>query len=223
MSFILTNTYKYDSEVNKSMDIKEYIRIKDLDYLGYCDYLQDKYGIGLADYMTRQFNPNPNCKRTRDGLYAHHKYENKMIMLSTKEFAKLVPFEWQQKENIVYCDLLEHLYLHILIYENPDPIDPRINVGFGGVVNFLVPELNDIYSGYKTTLGWERICHSKVINDKEVYLLLVKRFIKDAIDDEMFSPDCLLDSKNKKYGSWNDAMNASIYEEITSLYQDIKE
>lgn len=58
-------------------------------YLEYCDYLQLKYGIGLADYMTKSYNPNPRCKRTKDGLVAHHKKEDTMIMLSTKNCSEV--------------------------------------------------------------------------------------------------------------------------------------
>ena len=97
------------------MKMDEYVKVKDMTYDEYCDYLQKKYGIGLADYMTKSFNPNPRCKRTKEGLVAHHKAEDKMIMLSTKEIAQHYPFEWQKKEEIVYCDYLEHLLLHVLI------------------------------------------------------------------------------------------------------------
>jgi hypothetical protein len=97
------------------MNMAEFQQIKNMTYEQYCDYLQEKYGIGLADYMTKSYNVNTKCKRTKDGLVAHHKTEDKMIMLSTKEYAQMCPFEWQQKENIVYCDYLEHLLLHVLI------------------------------------------------------------------------------------------------------------
>ncbi len=50
-----------------------------------------------------------------------------------------------------YCDYLEHLFLHILICENPSEEKNRNeDVGTGGVVNFIAPELNDLYSGWKT-------------------------------------------------------------------------
>ncbi len=159
------------------MDMEEYEKVKSLNYLQYCDYLQKKYGIGLCDYMTENWNLKPKCKRTKEGLVAHHKYEDHAIMLSTKEFAMKNPFEWQKSENIVYCDYLEHLYLHILICENPSK-DKNKNevVGIGGVTNFIVPELNDVYSGWETKQEWRKILHAKVKNDKNVYLSLVKRF-----------------------------------------------
>lgn len=133
------------------MNLSEYQKVKELTYLGYCDYLQQKYGIGLSDYMTRSWNKNPRCTRTKEGLLAHHKYEDHAIMLSTKEYAMKNPFEWQLAKNIIYCDYLEHLLLHILICEYPAKDHNLFEaVGVGGVINFLVPELNDLYSGWET-------------------------------------------------------------------------
>ena len=40
------------------MHLSEYEQIKNLTYLEYCDYLQKKYGIGKADYMTKSYNKN---------------------------------------------------------------------------------------------------------------------------------------------------------------------
>ncbi|WP_256365363.1 hypothetical protein [Candidatus Methanomassiliicoccus intestinalis] len=40
------------------MKLAEYEKVKDYTYLEYCDYLQDKYGIGLCDYMTQSWNKN---------------------------------------------------------------------------------------------------------------------------------------------------------------------
>ena len=120
------------------MHIDEYLQVKDSTYLEYCDYLQQKYGIGIADYMTKSYYQNPKCKRTKEGLIAHHKKEDTMINLSNRDIAMICPFEWQQKQNIVYCDYLEHLLLHILIrkYPNPNKID-NVDVGIGGIINFI--------------------------------------------------------------------------------------
>ncbi|WP_296024725.1 hypothetical protein [uncultured Treponema sp.] len=159
------------------MDKKEYEKVKRLNYLQYCDYLQEKYGIGRSDCMTKSWNKNNKVSRTCDGLIAHHKYEDHAIMLSQKQIAMLNPFEWQKAENIVYCDYLEHLFLHILICENPaQDRNKNENVGIGGVCNFIVPELNDLYSGWATKQQWRKNCHEKVKNNKDVYFDLVKRF-----------------------------------------------
>lgn len=159
------------------MNMEEYEKVKDLNYLEYCDYLQEKYGIGLCDYMTENWNSKQKCKRTKEGLLAHHKYEDHAIMLSTKEFAMQNPFEWQKAENIVYCDYLEHLFLHILVCENPSKEQNKnVIVGVGGVLTFMIPELNDFYSGWESKQEWRRICHERIKNDKDVFLALVKRF-----------------------------------------------
>ena len=97
--------------------------------------------------------------------------------IAASECAKRNPYEWQLPENIVYCDYLEHLLLHILICEGPSKNKNDFEVvGIGGVINFLVPELNDLYSGWITKQEWRANCHSRVVNDKEVYLILLKRF-----------------------------------------------
>jgi len=46
--------------------------------------------------------------------------------------------------------LLEHLVLHIKIFEFPN-LNKNIidDVGVGGIYAFIAPELNDIYSGIK--------------------------------------------------------------------------
>jgi hypothetical protein len=38
------------------MDLKEYEKVSGYTYLEYCDYLQEKYGIDLCDYMTKNWS-----------------------------------------------------------------------------------------------------------------------------------------------------------------------
>lgn len=200
------------------MNMQEYIKVKDFTYLQYCDYLQGKYGIGKSDYMTKSWNKNHKVTRTKEGLMVHHKYEDHAIMLSTKEYAMKNPFEWQLAKNMVYCDFLEHLFLHILICEYPSPErNEREAVGIGGVINFIVPELNDVYSGWQTNQEWRIICHSKIINDKDVYLELLKRFKTNCSDYPFYTNDCLLRSANQQFGLWSDEKNKKLYKEIKKL------
>lgn len=198
--------------------MQEYIKVKDFTYLQYCDYLQGKYGIGKSDYMTKSWNKNHKVTRTKEGLMVHHKYEDHAIMLSTKEYAMKNPFEWQLAKNMVYCDFLEHLFLHILICEYPSPErNEREAVGIGGVINFIVPELNDVYSGWQTNQEWRIVCHSKIINDKDVYLELLKRFKTNCSDYPFYTNDCLLRSANQQFGLWSDEKNKKLYQEIKKL------
>ena len=199
------------------MNIQEYEKVKNFTYLEYCDYLQQKYGIGLCNYMSENWKKNSKVTRTKDGLYVHHKYEDHAIMLSNPEYAKKNPYEWQMKENLVYCDLLEHLLLHQLICEYPaDNKNKNEQVGIGGVVNFIVPELNDVYSGWVSKQPWQQNCHNAIIKDKDVYLQVLKRY-KDFHDNNPFIVKWLLKSYNKQFGLWSDEKNAELYEEIIVL------
>lgn len=200
------------------MKLAEYEKVKNYTYLEYCDYLQDKCGIGLCDYMTQSWNKNPKVTRTNEGLLAHHKYEDHAIMLSNKEYARNNPFEWQLAENIVYCDYLEHLLLHILICEHP-AADKNIleAVGIGGVINYIVPELNDVYSGWQTGKKWQKNCHDAIMDDKDTYLTLLKRFKTTCRSYPHFKEDCLYTSFNEHYGLWSKEQNQELFNEIESL------
>ena len=200
------------------MNLDEYGKIKDLTYLEYCDYLQNKYGIGRDNYFSKNWGKHTKVSRTSEGLMAHHKYEYKAIMLSTVEYAKRHPYKWQLAENIVYCDYLEHLLLHILICEYHANESATERVGIGGVVNFIVPELNDIYSGWVPKQSWKLACRNRIIEDKNVYLVLLRRFILRApLIYRLFGNKGLRKSFNEKYGLWDRKKNAEIYELIKKM------
>ena len=205
------------------MKMAEFQQVKDFTYEEYCDYLQEKYGIGLADYMTKSYNANPKCKRTKDGLMAHHKAEDKMILLSTKEVAEMCPFEWQKKENIVYCDYLEHLLLHVLIclYPSPNKV-PKADVGIGGVVNFIVPELNDLYSGWETGQAWRKTCHDKIIDDKDVYMEIIRMFLTYVKEEREADDSILYTSFNEEYGIWDKKKNKALFKEFHKIWKSIR-
>lgn len=200
------------------MKLTEYETVKNFTYVQYCDFLQKKYGIGRSDYMTKSWNKNAKCTRTKEGLICHHKYEDRAIQLSSQECAKRNPFEWQKAENIVYCDYLEHLLLHILICEAPaEACNPCEMVGVGGIINFIVPEMNDFYSGWETRQNWRANCHGRVRDDKNVYLTLLKRFRDCCATRGMLFPDILLSSFNETTGLWSKEQNSKLFQEIKAL------
>ncbi len=205
------------------MNMREYKKVKDMAYLEYCNYLQGKYGISQYDYMTKNFNKIDKCTRTKEGLVIHHIDSDKGIMLSTKEYAMKCPFEWQTKERLVYCDLLEHLMLHVLIciYPSPDKL-PELDVGFGGAVSFMIPELNDLYSGWKTQQEWRKNIHAKVIKDKDVYLAIIEKFIVEVFKPQKRNPRCLLASRNAQFGLWDEKNNDELYFDIFLLLRKHK-
>ena len=69
------------------MKLAEYEQVKNYTYLEYCDYLQKKYGKSAYNYMTPAWNKNPKVTRTKEGLIAHHKYEDHATSLE-KSFAR---------------------------------------------------------------------------------------------------------------------------------------
>ena len=126
--------------------------------------------------------------------------------------------QWQQKENIVYCDYLEHLLLHVLICKYPakDKM-PFADVGIGGVVNFIAPELNDLYSGWKTGQSWRQNCHNLVVNDKDVYLEILKQFVEIEKDNPEFRIEMLCRCYGEQFGSWSNEQNFDVYMDILTL------
>lgn len=198
------------------MNMTEFLKVKEMTYSEYCDYLQRKYGIGRSDYMTKSFYRNKKCSRTSEGLIAHHKAEDKMILLSTRVFAKKCPYEWQQKENIVYCDYLEHLLLHVLICKYPSS---EAGVGIGGVISYIAPELNDLYSGWITKEAWRLNCHSIVKDDKDVYLAILKLFAEFCKKEHAFDVGMLHTSFNESFGGWSKEKNKGLFEEIDRVWE----
>lgn len=200
------------------MNIEEYNLVKKYNYLQYCEYLKNKYGIPVADYFTKNWNKIRRISRTKDGLFLHHVFEDHAIMLSTPIFAKMNPIEWQKAENLVYCDYLEHLLLHILICENPsDEQNAKQAVGIGGAINFIIPELNDVYSGFVSGMPWKQNCFEKIINDKEVYLLLVKRLKNNCKNYPTYDEKNIYRSYNQNYHKWDDNNNIELYEQLKKL------
>ena len=183
----------------------------------YCGHLQQKYGVGRSAYMTASWNKSKKCTRTNEGLFTHHIFEDHAIMLSSKEWAMRKPYEWQLAENLVYCDYLEHLLLHILICEYPaEDANLFEDVGVGGVVNFLVPQLNDLYSGWQPQNDYIKDCFALVREDKPLYLELLKRF-KATDAYARCGESCLCKSFNAQYGQWSEEENKALYAELIRL------
>lgn len=132
-----------------------------LNYLDLCKFLQNKYGEPRGDYFLTESCKSKNNKITRgkEGLFLHHIKENESIMLCNTDFAIKHPFEYQKSYNLVYCNYLEHLLLHIKIvdeYLNEESIAKNgCAVGIGGIVNFIVPEINDYFNGYEYKREWQ--------------------------------------------------------------------
>lgn len=205
------------------MKKSEYQKVKNYSYEQYCNYLQNKYGLGKYDYMTKSWNHNPKSSRTKEGLYCHHKYEDRVINLNKPEWGKNYPYEWQKKENLVYSDLLEHLLLHIMIRENPSKdADPNQCVGLGGIINFIVPELNDVYcdskdNSWKNDLPeWQKTTYQLVEKDKDVYFELLKRIKNQKDKYPGYTLEWFLKSNYQNFTK-NPVNNTKLFNEIKKI------
>lgn len=121
------------------MNFQEYNKVKNYDYITYCNYLLNKYGKVQGDYFTPSFLHNSSIKRRDKELFLHHIKEDIVANLSDVEIAKNNSFDYQKAENLVYANLLEHILLHIIIGEQ--------NKGFGfGGAEFMIAQANDFYN-----------------------------------------------------------------------------
>ena len=139
--------------------------------------LLKKYGSAKHNYFkdTACKIKNPLVTRTNEGLFCHHIDEDKAIMLCNDKFAVNNPFEYQKADRLVYCNLLEHLLLHVKIAENPSP-DANENElpGIGGAINFICKDLNDTYSGKKFSDEWRKNVADKVKDNFDDYIIILR-------------------------------------------------
>ena len=147
-------------------------------YADIVKYLLKKYGVAKHDYFkdTACTTKNPLVSRTSEGLYCHHIDEDKAIMLSNDAYAAANPFDYQKADRLVYCNLLEHLILHIKIAAEPRNADANENElpGIGGAVNFICRELNDIFAGKEPADEWRKKVASLVKDSFDDYIMVLK-------------------------------------------------
>lgn len=96
-------------------------------------------------------------------------------MLRNDKFAVNNPFEYQKADRLVYCNLFEHLLLHVKIAENPSP-DANENKlpSIGGAINFICKDLNDIYSGKEFSDEWCKNVANKVKDNFDDYIIILR-------------------------------------------------
>lgn len=131
------------------------------DYRAACKYLQDKYdalGYERKPYFHMTGEDNHLTKtsgvgRGNVGLQYHHICEDLVASLSDKEIASRNPIEYQAAENMCYCNLLEHAYLHILITEaavKHSDESEDVCLGNGGV-KWMFLALNSVLANPETS------------------------------------------------------------------------
>lgn len=176
-----------------SVDIASdyYKKLMKMSYQELVQLLLKKYGPAKYDYFVNErcISKNSKISRTNEGLFCHHIDEDKAIMLSTDKYAAQNPFRYQKADRLVYCNLLEHFLLHILITEEPRAKNANENEvqGIGGAVNFISKQLNDVYGGYPFTQSWRIKAADVVRNDYGSYIVMLKRLWEIIKNDPAYS------------------------------------
>ncbi len=179
----------YDASITYSDQLK-------MSYIDLVSHLIAKYGPANGNYFLTETckSKNPKITRGKEGLFCHHIDENKAIKLSKPEFAIKHPFAYQKAERLVYCDILEHLILHIKIIEEPK----GELVGIGGAA-LICRQINDCYSGMTFTNPL-MICVSEKIQDKFAdYLKILQRFFDLIKKEPLYSTQISKESICKSY------------------------
>lgn len=186
-----------------------------MSYKELVDYLLQKYGPVGQDYFVNETcrSKNKRIVRSGEGLIIHHIDEDKAIMLSDTRWAIKNPFEYQKASRLVYCNIMEHLILHIKIVEEPNPKganDFEIQ-GLGGVMNFICPTLNDFYSGYEFKRESDKKALSLVADNFEDYIEVLHYFQNVVAKNDRL----ILYATNEKLArGWDRSIKEKIYREL---------
>lgn len=170
---------------NMAEKIEEYKNLLSLSYEDAVGSLLQKYGPVIDDYFreksyNRFFNgeiksiTKGKFTKTSEGLYCHHVFENKYYNLTNKDFCKEqnAPYEVHKKENLVYCDLIEHFILHILITKETNG-----KFGWPGVRTYLLDNLVEWYVVCVNipTEKWRLFCYKKAkLSKNEITTLFME-------------------------------------------------
>lgn len=154
-----------------------------MSYKEQCSYLQEKYGLPVHDYFATLECKSKSKKisRTSEGLFCHHNAEGipgNGGNLGEPHMARLAPYEYQKKENLCYCNYLEHLILHLKInamscstFEWPHQIKRFfISLGFF----WLCQEINTLLAEGGSEQKWRNDCYLVIKDELEDYVDILR-------------------------------------------------
>lgn len=168
------------------------------DYAEACEFLQKKYdrlGYVRKDYYHSTkaggLAKTGGIGHGKDGLQYHHIREDVAPSLSDKAVAERNAIEYQRADNMCYCNLLEHAWLHILITENNAEVsdDAEEAITGRGGVRWLILALNSIMcdaaSSYYSSVDEDgRGCNYNaggiITKNKKLYDKVINRYCTSA-------------------------------------------
>ena len=196
----------------ESTEIKNQLKMT---YDELVDYLLKKYGPAQYDYFCNESCKSKNSKisRTNEGLYCHHIDENKAILLSNDKFAVNTPFEYQKANRLVYCNVLEHLILHIKIVEEPknENANKMEIQGIGGAVCFICPQINDYFNGYEFKQQYLINIFSLIENNFNDYIDILEYFLDVVEKNPIYK---LIVTKERLSVGWDQQIVKKVYDQL---------
>lgn len=159
----------------------ETAKLLQMTYDEQCKYLQRKYGLPQKDYFCTEEckTKRKDISRTSEGLFIHHNAEwfHNCGNLGTK-LATLYPYAYQKKENLTYCNYLEHLLFHLKINARECavfefPYEIRYFFHSRGFF-FIGNEMNDLYYAKGSKSKWQNACYEVIEPLFEDYVSLLK-------------------------------------------------
>ena len=175
-----------------------YLKLLEMTYDEAVKYLLNKYGPSTVNYFSEKSYErfmNDEIKsiakgkysRTSEGLYCHHIKEDRAINLANLQFIKHYkhPYHYHLKEELVYCDLVEHMILHALIVE--ENVEQKMPYGIGGYVNFLEPQVKEWYIDKRVpSPQWMLNCYNKAYIEPKQAKEIIKRADKKIRKASLF-------------------------------------
>lgn len=170
-------------------EANEYLSKRKLSYDEYVAELKEKYGEATVDYFSensyRRLMNNEikslatarQISRTSEGLYCHHVDEDKQISISSVGYIRAfqIPFDCQRKERLVYCNLIEHAILHVLIATEHSEPENNQQLGLSGYAQFIRPELIErLIDGVVPQAKWRLDCYEVIKMPKDEAKKIIK-------------------------------------------------
>ena len=179
------------------------------------DYLLKKYGSAQYDYFCNESckSKNPKVSRTNEGLFCHHIDENKAILLCNDKFAVNNPFEYQKANRLVYCNVLEHLILHIKIVEEPknENANPLEIQGICGIIRFICPQINDYFNDYEFKKQYYIDVYNLIENNFNDYINILK-YLLDIVEKKSIYKSII--TKERLSVGWNQQIIKKVYDQL---------
>jgi hypothetical protein len=173
-------------------------------------FLLEKYGNAKYDFFCNYTckSKNPKVRRTKEGLFCHHIDEKIIPLLCKQECARKFSYDYQKADRLVYCNILEHLILHIKIYEfskRKKAKKKKKSTSIGGILT-ISQQINDYFDG---------------VIFKEEYLIKTFELIENNFEDYINVLTYFLNLTNERHlykealsGNWNGKTVKKIYERL---------